>query len=98
MILQIQRLLIQRAKKSVRIVKDSFSDIKVTINKIIAEGDTVFALFTFQANFKQNGKDVESQTMSLFKFKDGKIVEAWSVFDKADLYKRIGISLPSSMN
>jgi len=39
------------------------------------------------------GKSVKIQAIDVYRFKDGKIVEAWGLSDELNWYKQLGVAL-----
>jgi len=71
-----------------------YRNIQITIDDIIAEGDMVAMRATFQGIFRRNGNSMTSPSITICKFKDGKIIEAWRTFDNASIFRQLGISPP----
>jgi steroid delta-isomerase-like uncharacterized protein len=76
----------------------AFPDLKITIDKIIAEGDLVAVRFlaegsnTGAANgLPATGKRVRIPGMTIFRMVDGKIVEEWASFDQLDFMRQLGL-------
>lgn len=73
-----------------------FSDIKIEIDFLLAEGDKVDCHFAFCARHTGQGIGVEPRgnairlpAISTFQIADGKLVEAWEIFDSASLMDQI---------
>jgi steroid delta-isomerase-like uncharacterized protein len=80
----------------------AFPDLRLSIDKIIAEGDLVAVRFiaegtnTGSANgLPATGKKVRIPGMTIFRIVDGKIVEEWASFDQLDFMRQLGL-MPSS--
>ena len=80
-----------------RQLRAAFPDLKVSVDRIIAEGDLVSrhwsAVGTNTAKvpgFPGEGKKVAVDGMSFFRFADGKIVEEWSTYDNLTIMKQLG--------
>jgi len=72
-------------------------DRKVTIDKMVAEGDTVAALWTFSGTHLEEleglpptGKHVSWSGISMFRIAGGKIVESWGYWDVSGKYQQLG--------
>jgi len=85
---------VEMAKRQIRMVNNLYRDIQITIEDIIAEGDMVAVRTTFRGIFRRNGKNLISPTISISRFKDGKIIEAWRTYDNANIFRQLGISPP----
>lgn len=93
-------------KQVITLLRKAFPDLKVTINNLVAEGDLVVADVTFDEGVYKGGlpaafgvpnsaigKSVKIQAMDVYRFKDGKIVEAWGLSDQLNWYKQLGVAL-----
>lgn len=79
-------------------LRAAFPDLKVKVDRIIAEGDLVSphwsAVGTNTAavpGFPGQGKTVSVDGMSFFRFADGKIVEEWSTYDNLTILQQLGL-------
>jgi predicted ester cyclase len=66
----------------------AFSDIGVTLDDVVAEGDKAAVLVTWKAThrghymgFAPTGKDIVMHNANMFRIADGKLVEVWNVMD-----------------
>jgi steroid delta-isomerase-like uncharacterized protein len=80
-----------------RSFRAAFPDLKVTINDIIAEGDTVAARITWRGTHKgtyegipATGKKARSQSIIIVRIKDGKIAEGREQFDGLSFRQQLG--------
>lgn len=93
-------------KQIITLMRQAFPDLKVTINHLVAEGDLVVADVTFDEGVYKGGlqaifgipdsaigKSVKIQAIDVYRFKDGKIVEAWGLSDQMNWYKQLGVEL-----
>ncbi len=71
---------------------------KMTILQIIAEGDRVAVLWTGEGvntgegnGLPATGRPFKVTAMTMFRLKDGKIVEEWNVFDNYSLLSQLGL-------
>jgi predicted ester cyclase len=92
---------IEGDKKFLAQLRTAYPDIHVTIEDILAEGDMVatrtLCTFTFTGqagNVTPTGKKVSMAGSIIERFKDGKIVETWELYDRLDLYQQLGL-IPS---
>lgn len=81
-----------------RQLRAAFPELKVKVERIIAEGDLVSLHWSAVGTntvavpgFPGQGKKVEVDGMSFFRFKDGKIVEEWSTYDNLTIMKQLGL-------
>ncbi len=68
--------------------RKALPDMNVKVNQMVAEGDLVAVYWTATGTntqagmgFPATGKKITTAGMTMFRFKDGKIREEWSVFD-----------------
>jgi predicted ester cyclase len=94
------------AKMAHQGAKKSFPDRKLEIKDIIAEGDKVFVRSAFSATYMggvpgidvpAGGKRVENiDSWSVYRLKDGKIVEHWGINDGFAIAMQVGaIKMPA---
>jgi steroid delta-isomerase-like uncharacterized protein len=90
-------------KQIVEGMRNSFPDLKYTIDSMVGEGEFVAVRYsatgTFAAgygNVAPTGKKL-NRTESIFhRFKNGKQVEAWTYADSLSMYQQLGIPIPQS--
>jgi predicted ester cyclase/ketosteroid isomerase-like protein len=93
-------------KQIVTLMRKAFPALKVTINNLVADGDLVVADVTFDEGVYKGGlpeafgvpdsaigKSVKLQAIDVYRFKKGKIVEAWGLSDQLNWYKQLGVTL-----
>ena len=75
-----------------------FPDAHFAIEDIIAEGERVWIreteIGTHNGEYlgiSPTGKKITISTVSIYRIVDGKIAEAWHVYDNLDFYKELGI-------
>ncbi len=73
-----------------------FSDMKIEFDFLLAEGDKVdchFALLARHtgefAGFKPKGNPIRCPAISTFRVENGKLAEAWEIFDSGGLFKQM---------
>ena len=88
----------QGAKSTLDTYLRAFPDLKITIEKEIADGDYVVQHLratgtnTGELNgMPATGKKSSTVGVMTTKFDDGKVVEAWSIFDTFGLMQQLGI-------
>ncbi len=69
------------------VVGGLFSDMKIEIDFLLAEADKVDCHFVFFAN--HNGNAIRLPAISTFRIADGKLAEAWEIFDSASLSQQM---------
>jgi len=80
-------------------LRTTFPDINMAVQDIFADGDMVAARFIVTgtntgplAGMKPTGKRVKFDEGAFFKFRDGKIEEAWFAFDSIIMGRQLGIA------
>ena len=86
------------AKRQIRMITSMYRNVQVTIYDMVAEGNLVATRGTFQGIYRQNGKKITISSITISKFKDGKIIEAWRMYDTANIFRQLGISPPPATN
>lgn len=73
-------------------------DMRMKINEIIAERDLVLVYWTASGTnthegmgLPATGKSISTPGMTLFRFKAGKIIEEWSVWDMLSVMQQVGL-------
>jgi predicted ester cyclase len=88
------------ARRWIAPFRASFPDVHMEIVELIAEGDTVAGHFTCSATHlgewlgqAPTGRRFERvDEISIFRFRDGKIVHAWSLEDTRSRLQQLGLS------
>jgi steroid delta-isomerase-like uncharacterized protein len=81
----------------------SFPDQRVTIRKLVAEGDEVAGLATYtgthtgpMGEYPATGRPVESTFLALFRIDAGRIAELWVEWDNVAMLTQLGLFPPPS--
>jgi predicted ester cyclase len=89
---------IDGVKATITTLHESFSDFELTVVKIAADGDTVWAVNRARGvntgsvmGFPPSGKSFEIDVIDVARFEDGKIVEHWGVPDQLGLLIQLGL-------
>jgi predicted ester cyclase len=89
---------IEGVKATITILHEWFSDFELTIVKLVADGDTVWALNRARGvntgsvmGFPPTGKPFEIDVFDAARFEDGKVVEHWGVPDQLGLLIQLGL-------
>jgi len=79
--------------------KSAFPDLKITVEQIIAEGDLVTVLWTAKGTntgtgngLPATGKSAAGRGITIWRIRDGKIVEEWSEFDQHGMLLQLGLA------
>jgi steroid delta-isomerase-like uncharacterized protein len=85
-------------KKRVTLYRTAFADMRLTIEDLIAEGETVVARWTCRGAHKGDlngiaptGKQIAISGVSLVRFTGGKMVEGWINWDALGLMQQLGV-------
>jgi len=78
--------------------RQAFPDLRVQIDKILAEGDLVSVRFIAEGTntasglgLPATGKAIRITGTTILRIVDGKIVEEWPSFDQLDLLRQLGL-------
>jgi steroid delta-isomerase-like uncharacterized protein len=79
--------------------RQAFPDMRIHIDEVIAEGDTVAMRWTVGATHRgelmglaATGRPSRFEGMSFLRVRDGKIVEGRNVFDQLGMLKQLGVT------
>lgn len=82
----------------VEAARSAFPDIKATIDKITAEGDTVTYRYTYTGTHRgewlgiePTGRRISVEVISMDRVVDGKVVESIEVSDTLDILQQLGV-------
>jgi len=85
-------------KKRVTLYRTAFPDIRLTIEDIIAEGETVMARWSCRGTHKGDlsgiaptGKQITISGVSIARFANGKMVEGYVNWDALGLMQQLGV-------
>lgn len=84
-------------RRHVEVFHEAFPDGIVTIQDIIAEGDTVAARFTVEGTHEgrfggvePTGNRISGTSMVFYRIQDGKIIERWLESDNLEMLQQLG--------
>jgi predicted ester cyclase len=87
----------EAVKQIMMMFHDVFPDIHVTADDIIAEGDKLVARQTISGTHRgeymgiaPTGKSVRYSEIFIYRFADGRVIEAWGFVDVLSLMKQLG--------
>jgi ketosteroid isomerase-like protein len=78
-------------------LRAQLSDVRVTPLETISEGDMVCMRWSSTAKHANTGKPLEVTGISILRFKDGRLVEAWQNWDQYGLLQQLGDTAPKSL-
>ncbi|OGO41830.1 MAG: hypothetical protein A2137_06330 [Chloroflexi bacterium RBG_16_58_8] len=89
-------------KQLVTTMRTAVPDLHITIDSMVAEGDTVAARYTYTGTFtgeipgyKPTGKKFKWTDALFHRFEGGKQVEAWTFADSLVRSRQLGIPIPA---
>lgn len=75
------------------------SDLVMTIDQMIAEGDKVAVLYTGRGtntgsfrSLPATGKKIIISGMTVYRFSNGKIAEEWTVYNEMEILRQLGVA------
>jgi predicted ester cyclase len=74
-------------KKTIRRNREITPDLRITIEDQVAEGDKVATRWT--ATMTRQGKKVSLKGITIDRFENGKVVEAWRIIDMLGLQQQV---------
>ena len=78
-------------------VRAAFPDAQVTLNEMVADGDTLIVRYTFAGTNTgtlltraiTTSKHASFTTVDVYHFADGRIVDYWQIYDRLDLLEQL---------
>ncbi|HEX2713926.1 MAG TPA: ester cyclase [Candidatus Acidoferrales bacterium] len=93
----------EREKKAATLYRTAFPDLRLTIDDLIAEGETVVTRWTARGTHKgelrgisPTGKPFTVTGISILRVSGGKTTEAWTNWDALGLTQQLGIPLAAA--
>lgn len=84
-------------KRSIEVYHSAFPDVTISVEELVAEGDTVAVRWTGRGahdgdlmGIAPTGTEVEVAGLSMNHVTDGQIVETWEVYDALGMLQQIG--------
>ncbi|HEX7993482.1 MAG TPA: ester cyclase [Streptosporangiaceae bacterium] len=79
----------------------AFPDWKFDLLSLVAEGDRVVAHMPYSGTFTKSILDVQPtgrfaqvDEIVIFRIADGRIAEAWEVYDETGMWRQLGVPMP----
>jgi steroid delta-isomerase-like uncharacterized protein len=89
---------LKAVQDGIRMLHSSFSDYRVAIKDLVAEGDKVAVLFTTSGRHtgpflgsQPTGKEMSVESLMLVRIEDDKIVERWAQIDMQAMIDQLGL-------
>ncbi len=94
---------LERIAHDIQTIRDLVPDAQLTIDDMVAEGDTVAYRYTWrwtnQKSFPDDifgeipatGKPITLRAMTFVRLENGKIVEDWAMIDMLGMYQQFGV-------
>jgi predicted ester cyclase len=88
---------LQEDQDAVHAEKKSFPDLKMTVDRMVAEGDLVSVIWTFRGThtaagyggLPPTGAKIAFRGITVWRIVDGKIRDEWTAFDEMTIYRQI---------
>jgi predicted ester cyclase len=80
---------IEGARRSVEMYKSVLSDMSITVEEQLVDGDRVTSRFVVEGSHR--GRRVRFNGITISRFRDGLIVEDWSVTDTLGMLRQLGL-------
>jgi predicted ester cyclase len=77
-------------------LRAQLSDVQITPLEVISEGDMVCQRWSCTAKHTSTGKQVEVTGISILRFENGRLVEAWQNWDQHGLLQQLEDATPKS--
>jgi ketosteroid isomerase-like protein len=77
-------------------LRAQLSDVRVTPLETISEGDMLCMRWSSTAKHSSTGKPLEITGISILRFKDGRLVEAWQNWDQHGFLQQLEDAAPKS--
>jgi predicted ester cyclase len=79
----------------------AFPDWKFDLLSLVAEGDRVVAHMPYSGTFTESildvaptGRFAHVDEIVIFRIADGRIAEAWEVYDESGMWRQLGVPMP----
>lgn len=89
---------LEQDNASGRLLRQAFPDLKVAVDRTVAEGDMVAVHWRSSGTnkvkagpFPGTGKVAALDGMTFFRFRDGRIVEEWTTYDNLAMMRQLGM-------
>jgi len=79
-------------------LRSQLSDVRVTPLEAFSEGDMVCMRWSSTATHTSTGKPLQVTGISILRFKDGRLVEAWQNWDQYSLHQQLQEAAPKSFS
>jgi steroid delta-isomerase-like uncharacterized protein len=91
-------------RAQLRFYKDAFPDLKINVKEIFVNGDKGIAYCSVTgkntgelAGMPPTHREVAADVVDMFRFKNGKISEYWSVYDNLSFLMQLGLITPEDL-
>ena len=91
---------IEQAEQFIGMYKTAFSDMSITVEDVVAEGDKVVTRVTMRGTYQgeteelgpPTGRRAEGQGITIQRIEGGKIAEEWNSYDNLGLLQQLGLA------
>jgi len=93
-------------KEVITAMRDAFPDLRFEVHEVLAEGDIVATRSTMTGTHRgrfmmgplaalpPTGKQIAVPHMHFFRYKDGRVVDLWHVWNTTELMRQLGAPAP----
>ena len=85
-------------RQGYRRMTTAFPDYQVTVERLVAEGDTVVMHWTHRGTHlgdflgvPATGREIRGAAITIYRIADGKIAEAQALWDRAEVWQQLGL-------
>ena len=82
-------------RRQITTLRADFPDLHITLDDVLAAGDTVAVRYSLRGTHATRGKSVAITGMNFYRIADGQVVEYWGHADNLTLRQQLG-DLPSA--
>jgi len=90
----------EEARQFLGMYLSAFSDMRVTVEDVIAEGEKVVTRWTIRGTHQgeieefgdPTGKQIEIKGITIHRIEDGKIAEEWERYDNLSVMQQLGLA------
>jgi steroid delta-isomerase-like uncharacterized protein len=99
---------IAHLKEVITVMREAFPDLRFEVHEVIAEGEIVATRSTMTGTHRgrfmmgplaalpPTGKQIAVPHMHFFRYKDGRVVDLWHVWDMPRLMRQLGAPAPEA--
>lgn len=74
-----------------QVLEQNQGESEIVLESMVAEGNTVMVLFNAEVPIPESDERASFLMVDVFKFRDGKICEAWVIRDRLEVQEKLGV-------